>query len=54
MSAVTKLRRVLFTGGAGGDLLFGAAALRGGATCRGVVGAGTGSCSGECCYCIWF
>ena len=22
--------------------------------CRGVVGAGTGSCSGGCCYCIWF
>ncbi len=23
--------------------------------CRGVVGAGTGSCSGSgCCYCIWF
>jgi hypothetical protein len=22
--------------------------------CKGVVGAGTGSCSGGCCYCIWF
>jgi hypothetical protein len=22
--------------------------------CRGVVGAGSGSCSQGCCYCIWF
>jgi hypothetical protein len=22
--------------------------------CKGVVGAGTGQCSGGCCYCIWF
>lgn len=22
--------------------------------CKGVVGAGTGSCSAGCCYCIWF
>lgn len=78
MGAVTRLRRVFFTGGVGGALLFGAAALRaevrpeaactdpfanGSCTtteqcakyCRGVVGAGTGSCSSRgCCYCIWF
>ncbi|HEX6370006.1 MAG TPA: hypothetical protein VF006_13885 [Longimicrobium sp.] len=22
--------------------------------CKGTVGAGTGQCSGGCCYCIWF
>lgn len=72
-----KLRNLLFTGGVGAALLFGAASLRaevrpaaacsdpfanGSCTtteqcakyCRGVVGAGSGSCSQGCCWCIWF
>jgi hypothetical protein len=72
-----RLRSVLFAGGVGAALVFGAASLRaevrpavecndpfanGACTttaqcakfCQGVMGAGTGSCSRGCCWCIWF
>jgi hypothetical protein len=72
-----KLRSVLFAGGVGAALVFGAGSLRaevrpatdcgdpfanGSCTttsacakyCTDTLGAGTGHCSGGCCWCIWF